>query len=166
MAWCWCLGPQYLWKGWQVRTVTYIFIIYYSWPIEHASLTFALTWMNSSLFLVLADSLPKLASRGVRYETFPLMTASLSSSPLTRRRRTLCSLRHASVSIRGSWHCVWATMSCTCGAGSQTPLRCSRWRHRPERRNRQSSRKGQSKKHIPKAEEFQWARHPRFSGTS
>lgn len=105
-----------------------------------------------TIFLVLSDLLLKLAFLGVRSETFPSTTESLSSSPLTRRHRTLCSLPHASASTRGSWHCAWATTSCTCGAESQTRSRCSRWRHRPGRRNRQSSKKGQSwEMGIPKA---------------
>lgn len=33
-------------------------------------------------------------------------------------------------------------MSCTCSAGSLTPSRCSRWRHRPERRNTRSRWRG------------------------
>lgn len=43
---------------------------------------------------------------------------------------------------RGSCSSAWATMSCTCGAGSPTPLRCSRWKPRPGRRSTRNNWKG------------------------
>lgn len=49
--------------------------------------------------------------------------------------RTLCSMHHDCESTSASWLCVWATMSCTWEGGSLTPLRCSRWRLRPEKKN-------------------------------
>lgn len=37
--------------------------------------------------------------------------------------------------ISVSWPCAWGIMNYTCAAASLTPLRYSRWRHRPGRRS-------------------------------
>lgn len=99
-------------------------------------------WVKPNGFPLSTDWLQKLASPGVKSEIFPSMTESLLSSLLTRRHQILCSLRHASGLTRGSWHCAWATMSCTCAAESLTQLKCSRWRHRPGRRSWPSNKRG------------------------
>lgn len=56
--------------------------------------------------------------------------------------RTLCFMPLVWESTRGSCSSAWATMSCTCGAGSPTPSRCSRWKPRPGRRSTRSNWKG------------------------
>lgn len=38
--------------------------------------------------------------------------------------------------------CAWETMSCTCSAGSLIPLRCSKWRRRPEKKSTRSRWRG------------------------
>lgn len=57
--------------------------------------------------------------------------------------RTLCFMPLVWELTRGSCSSAWATMNCICGAGSPTPLRCSRWKPRPARRSTRKNWKGE-----------------------
>ena len=66
--------------------------------------------------------------------------------------RTLCFTPLVWELTRGSCSSAWATMSCICGAGSPTPLRCNRWKPRPGRRSTRNNWKGE-----PEHKEQGWA---------
>lgn len=62
---------------------------------------------------------------------------------LSLSSRTLCFMPLVWELTRGSCSSAWATMNCICGAGSPTPLRCSRWKPRPARRSTRKNWKGE-----------------------
>lgn len=57
--------------------------------------------------------------------------------------RILCFSLHECASINESWRCRWVIMSYTCVGVDRTPLKCSRWRHRPRKNDLHVNTKGQ-----------------------
>lgn len=60
------------------------------------------------------------------YKWLKLRIRSIFFSTCHAGFRTLCSTHQDCASTSASWLCAWGTMSCTCAAANQTPLRCSR----------------------------------------